>query len=250
MRKHASVLLLTGLLTAVGWAQSPATQSDLNIQEVRVTVADNSGRSFQSGEIRIALTGAESTNEAINVGGVEFLPGAEKRYPLRDGVATARLIVPVDSGRSLSYVFRASGPQGRVCASRTVAVSVSTREVRILSTNCNAPATSTEIYGAAFFGIAALGLIVTTFFYWGFRRMLFGRRMEVSSASLWSNILTLFYLVVASGTILAAYLTPSLLAPSAQSTYIGLVMIFVGIYLLGFLFLMLMTRTPAVRGEA
>jgi hypothetical protein len=110
-----------------------------------------------------------------------------------------------------------------------------------------APVTHDETYGGIIFAIIAVTLIMVTFFYFAFRRMLFNRRMEVASAITWSNIITLLYLILASCTVLVAYLNPSLLTQQAVNTYIGLTVTFIGFYFLGLIVMILMTRPRAVR---
>ena len=116
-----------------------------------------------------------------------------------------------------------------------------------LRAKMRAPVTHDEVYGGIIFTMIAVALILVTFFYFAFRRMLFNRRMEVASAVSWSNIITLLYLTLASCTVLVAYLNPSLLTQQAVNTYIGLIVTFIGFYFLGLIVMILMTRPRAVR---
>jgi hypothetical protein len=95
--------------------------------------------------------------------------------------------------------------------------------------------------------VIAVVLIFATFFYLAFRRMLFNRRMEVAGAVTWSSIITLLYLILASCTVLVAYLNPSLLTQQAVNTYIGLIVTFIGCYFFGTIVMVLMTRPRAAR---
>lgn len=248
--RYVRMYVLAGLLITNVWAQTSGTSPDLATRDVRITAADSAGRSFPDGTVIISMTQTEGVSDALNVGGVEFVPGIEKRYPVRDGVATAQLIVSSDAGPSLEYSLKLKDGSGQQCATRTLETSLSMREVPLVSRNCKASPSHQEIYGAGFFGAASIGLIVATFFYWSFKRMLFGRRMEVGDATMWSTVVTLFYLVVASGTVAVAYFSPTLLSSAAQTTYVGLVVIFVGIYLLGTLSLFLITQSRAAGGAA
>jgi hypothetical protein len=245
----SGAILVSVLSTVVVRAQvaSSGGASELTTREVGITLVDQYGRPFREAGVAVALNPGGSYGDAVAAEGVEFLVNQAKTYPIRYGRAMVRLVVPSDAGQSLSYLMQAKGPGGEVYASRRVEVSRNTREVRLTAFQVRAPNTQEETLAGVLFTVAALALVIVTFFYFGFRRMLFNRRMEVASASLWSAILTLFYILVVAGTISLAYFSPTLLTQNYLTSYAGLVTIFVGIYLLGFVFLWLMTRPQLER---
>ena len=125
-------------------------------------------------------------------------------------------------------------------------VTAETKRITLMATDTTAPLTRMETLGGIAFIVLAWVLVVATFFYWGFRRMLFNRRMEVHSAVPLSRIITLLYVLITLAIAIVAWLRPDLWS-HANSTYIGLFLFFFALYGLGFFFLFFFTRLRAVR---
>ncbi len=115
-----------------------------------------------------------------------------------------------------------------------------------LASDRYAPPNYAEEAGAILCSLAADGLVFATFFFLIFRRMLFNRRMDVTTASFWSNILTLLFTLIAASAEIAAFTAPNLFGRSTN-TYLGLAIIFLGLYLFGTTLMMLLTRRRALR---
>ena len=250
MRTLLLVVALTFVLAAEGAGQTYPPCEPLQVHNVKVTLEDTSGRPFDSASLDVSLVSASGyeSGQVLSCGPVQFAVGEEnvKTFPVRRGETTVPLLVPADPQKeSFRYQFRARGADGESYVSHSWEVNTYTHTIALICDR-NAPLRAPEVGGGLGFGVLALGLVLATFFYLGFRRMLFNRRMEVGSAVLWSTIITLFYLVLLSATVFLAYLYPSLLS-KAVTTYAGLIFAFLGVYLLGLIFLMLTTRPRAGR---
>lgn len=240
-----SVLLLPLLLRA-----QTTPSGELEIHDLHITIEDTAHRPFDAAIVEVSLMSAQGyqNGQTVSRDTVEYVLGDENgtRNSVNDGEANARVLVP-SSGEPFHYRFRVRGPEGKVYVTRDdLAIDMNTRSLRLVAI-VRAPVNNQERWGSLlFFGVAVV-LVILTFGYLAFRRMLFNRRMNVHNAILWSNILTVFYILLAISTVLLAYCFPSLFTAAAWTTYLGLVVIFLGIYLFGFTVMLLMTRPVGVR---
>jgi len=242
--------VITLTLLAAGWTTC-AAQNDPQVQNVVVTVTDRSERLFDQGTLELTLVSAPGYENGQTIGTetVQFTVGdISKPFPIRGGNVDTRLLIQGDASKDpFKYQFSAKTPDGLRVVSKTIDVTSTTRHITLVAPESVAPLSRMELYGGMGFVAAAAALVIATFFYMGFRRMLFRRRMEVSSAVPASRIITLVYLVIILAVALAAWAKPDLFSGRATSTYLGLGMIFLGLYGIGVLVLFLSTRSSAVR---
>ena len=214
---------------------------------------DDADRRFDTARLNVTLAAAPGyeNGQTLSKGSVQFNVADPdgKSYPVEDGQGNVALLAPGDSNsQPFKYSFSAKGRDGVVYVTDSpVEVDSTTPRTIHLRARMRAPVTHDEVYGGAIFAIIAVALILITFSYFAFRRMLFNRRMEVASAVTWSNIITLLFLILASCTVLVAYWNPSLLTQQAVNTYIGLIVTFTGFYLFGLIVMLLMTQPRSVR---
>ena len=250
MKYKTQFAIAAGVLALLGIGGRAQENTGLQVQNVHATIVDRSGRSFNSGTLTTALAYAPGYDSGQTIGAesVEFTVGdGTKSYPIHDGGADLKLLVPADASKDpFKYQFIARESGGEPFLTRNVEVSGKTRTLSFVAPDKHAPLSSGEKVGGTIFSLVTVALIFATFFFMAFRRMLFNRRMEVSSATLWSNILTFLFVVIAACTIVAAFMTPELLTTSAN-TYLGLAAVFIGVYSLGIVFMLLATR-PRLRG--
>jgi hypothetical protein len=257
MNTRCSTIILSVLALcpgiASGQAQSNEDSNAIQVRTVPVELRDAADRPFETSRLTVALTVAPGyqNGQSVSKGTAEFGVGDSvgKSYPVEDGRASVVLLAPSDpQSQPFQYDFSANGADGKVYVTDSpVEVTSEMPRAIHLRSRLLAPVSHSEIYGSVLFAIAAVALILLTFFFLAFRRMLFNRRMEVGSAVVWSGILTLVYLVLASCTVLIAHLNPSLLTQQAVNTYIGLVVTFIGLYFFGLVVMLLLTRPRAVR---
>lgn len=246
-----SMVILTSSLA--GHAQPAEPTGGLAVKTMPVDLRDESNRPFETARLKVVLASAPGFEggQSLTRDAVAFTVGEQdgKTYPVENGQARVALLTPSDDqSQPFQYEFSAKGSDGATYVTDSpVEVGASAPYAIHLRSVERAPLSHNERYGALLFALVAVALIVLTFFYLAFRRMLFNRRMEVHSAVLSSYILTFLYLIVASSTILAAYFNPSLLTRQANTTYMGLVIVFLGVYLFGLLVMMLMTRPRPAR---
>lgn len=246
-----SMALIAGIATAQG---QPAGDSNaLQVRSLSVDLRDDADRRFDTAKLSVTLASAPGyeNGQTLSKGSVQFnvADSEGKFYPVEDGQSNVALLAPGDAqSQPFRYNFSAKGSDGETYVTESPVEVDSTMPHAIhLRAKMRAPVTHDEVYGGIIFTMIAVALILVTFFYFAFRRMLFNRRMEVASAVSWSNIITLLYLTLASCTVLVAYLNPSLLTQQAVNTYIGLIVTFIGFYFLGLIVMILMTRPRAVR---
>lgn len=257
MKVRHFVLILLSLPLLLGFAPAqtqPGEESSiLQVRSLPVDLRDDTDRPFETASLSITLASAPGyqNGQSVSKNAVQFVVGDPegKPYPVEDGQGNVALLAPGDTqSQPFEYHFSAKGSDGKTYVTESpVQIDSATPRAIHLRAKMRAPVTHNEIYAGIIFAAIAIALILLTFFYLAFRRMLFNRRMEVSSAVIWSNIITLIYLVLASCTVLIAYLNPSLLTQQAVNTYIGLVVTFLGLYFFGFIVMMLTTRPRAVR---
>jgi len=238
------------ILTCAAGDFAFAQDNKLQVQNVTVVLNDRSGRPFQGGTLETTLISAPGfeSGQTIGTESVQFGVGdGKKLYPIQDGKAETKLLIQSDPSQPpFKYQFSGKDGSGNRFVSRSIDVSGQTHMITLVAPSVAAPLSTVEKVSGLLFCIITLALILATFLYKGFRRMLFNRRMEVHSAVLWSWILTLLYVLIAAATVIVAFLRPDLMS-RATSTYIGLVLVFLGLYFLGFIFLFLSTRPHAVR---
>jgi hypothetical protein len=246
-----SLALITGM--AIAQAQATGESNALQVRSLPVDLRDDADRKFDTAKLSVTLAAAPGyeNGQTLSKGPVQFnvADPEGKSYPVEDGQSNVALLTPGDAqSQPFKYNFSAKGSDGEVYVTDLPIEVDSTMPRAIhLRARMRAPVRHDEVFGGIIFSIIAIVLILVTFFYFAFRRMLFNRRMEVSSAVSWSNIITLLYLILASCTVLVAYLNPSILTQQAINTYIGLVVTFVGFYFLGLIVMILMTRPRAIR---
>jgi hypothetical protein len=246
-----SMLILTGVLT--GSAQPAGAAGALAARTMPVDLRDEANRPFETARLTVVLVAAPGyeNGQSLTKNEVEFTVGEHegKTYPVENGRASVAMLAPSDDqSQPFQYEFSAKGGDGATYVTDSpVEVGAAAPHAIHLHSITKAPLSHNERYSAMMFAIIAIALVVLTFFYLAFRRMLFNRRMEVHSAVLGSYILTFLYLILASSTILVAYFNPSLLTSQASTTYMGLVVVFLGVYLFGLLVMMLMTRPRLAR---
>jgi hypothetical protein len=237
-------------LFASSIAQVQNENCGLQVKNVAVELRDLSDRPFETATINVNMVQAPgyTNGQTLSCGSVQYTVGdnESKPFTVDEGKANITLLAPPDTqGQPVLYNFNSRGPDGNTYLTESPqTIFATTSRIRLIA-RYKAPVTHYEKWAAMAFAVIAVALIFATFFLLAFRRMLFHRRMTVASATLWSNIITLLYLLLASCTILLAYLNPSLVTKQAFNTYIGLVLMFLGLYFLGFIFMMLMTQPRA-----
>jgi hypothetical protein len=243
------VLMLGTILLQVS---PPAFSQAENLQVHNLTLilADRSGRLFDEGTVETTLIAAPGYENGQTVGNdtMQFnLGDSPKTFPIRDGKADVKLLIQGDPAKEpFKYQFAGKRLNGSRFVSKTVEVTAETKSITLMAPDITAPLTRMETFGGIAFIVLALVLVAATFFYWGFRRMLFNRRMEVHSAVPVSRIITLLYVLITLAIAIVAWLRPDLWS-RANSTYIGLFLIFFALYGIGFFFLFFFTRPRAVR---
>jgi hypothetical protein len=248
-------MLFVGCLGQMVYAQDPPPEGNnaLGVRSLAVDLRDDADRPFETASLSVTLASAPGyqKGQSVSSGSVQFSVGDPdgKSYPVEDGRSNVALLVPGDAqSQPFNYIFSAKGGDGAVYVTDSpVDVDATMPRVVHLRARMRAPVTHNEMYGGICFAVIAVVLIFATFFYLAFRRMLFNRRMEVAGAVTWSSIITLLYLILASCTVLVAYLNPSLLTQQAVNTYIGLIVTFIGCYFFGTIVMVLMTRPRAAR---
>ena len=245
-RGIATCLFMVLAATAVSLAQN-----EPQVQNVTVTVTDRSERLFDEGTVEVTLISAPGyeSGQTIGTEAVQFSVGdVSKPFPIRQGAADTKLLIQGDASKDpFKYQLSAKGPDGSRIVSKSVDVTSNTRHITLVAPDVTAPLTRMEMFGGLAFVVLAAVLAIATFFYWGFRRMLFNRRMEVHSAVPASRIIAILYLLVIIALALAAWTKPDLLSDRATSTYVGLCLIFFGLYGIGLLFMFFLTRARAAR---
>ena len=249
MKRILMLLLLFCAGAAVAQAPPP---SGLATRDVRVTVKDQHGHPFDTGKVNVGLADAtgHTPNQVIEAGGTSFTVGDEdgKPYPVKDGAADVRLIVSSDDSADFRYRFTVKGNDGHQYVSRAISISSATRTVPlVITTYTFHPPVETACIAIA--GFVALVMVILTFFFWAFRRLLFNNRMEVHSASSITWILTLVYLLIIVCCLAAAYLQFWITMQYLQYD-LGVVAVFLGFYLIGTLLLWIFSRPKAERSEA
>lgn len=242
--------ILTVIIALNLVALARAQGDNLQVQNVTVIVTDRAGRVFEDGILETTLIAAPGfdTGQTLGTETVQFNVGdTAKTFPIREGRADTRLLVQGDTSKEpFKYQFAAKSPDGRRVVSKNIDVTPNIKSLTLVAPDIMAPHTRTETtLGIAFLVIAA-ALVIVTFFYMGFRRMLFRRRMEVESARPASTIITFIYLLIMIMIVAAAWFRPDLWS-AASSTYVILGGIFFVLFGVGFFFMIFLTRHKAVR---
>ncbi len=249
MRMSRKVFAMAAvLLGATGLVQA---QSDsLQIQNVTVVVTDRSGRVFEAGTLDATLLSAPGyeAGQTLGTESVQFSVGdTAKSFPIRDGRADTRLLVQGDASKDpFKYQFAGKSPEGSRFVSKNIDVTPNTKSLTLVAPEVIAPHTRMETLLEIGFLVIAFAAVLRAFFYMGFRRMLFNRRMEVESAAPASTIITLVYLLIAVVIAAAAWGWPDLLS-GANRTNLILCTIFLVLFGVGLFLMVFFTRKPAIR---
>lgn len=235
-------------LSAIGLVQA---QSDsLQIQNVTVVVTDRSGRLFDAGTLETTLISAPGyeAGQTLGTESLQFSVGdTAKSFPIRDGRADTRLLVQGDTSKDpFKYQFAGKSPDGSRFVSKTIDVTPNTKSLTLVAPDVIAPHTRMETLLEIAFLVIAFAAVLRAFFYMGFRRMLFNKRMEVESAATASTILSLVYLLIAVVIAAAAWGWPDLLS-GANRTYLILCSIFLVLFGFGVFLMIFFTRKPVIR---
>jgi hypothetical protein len=249
MRRNSSAWM-TMVFVLLSISRGLSQADNLQVQNVTVVVTDKSGRLFDAGTVEITLISAPGFENGQTLGTetVQFNVGeAAKSFPIREGRADTRLLIQGDPSKDpFRYQLTGKGTNGLRFVSKNVEVSALTKTIALVAPDTRAPLNRLESAAGAAFVAFGCALVLLTFFYWGFRRMLFNRRMEVHSAVAISKIISWLYVLITVAIAAAAWFRPDLWT-RATSTYLGLLLIFFALYGLGFFFLFFFTRARAVR---
>lgn len=248
--KAIQKLVLIAIVALNFTALAPAQSENIQVQNVTVVVTDKAGRVFDEGTLEATLIAAPGYENGQTLGTetVQFSVGdLAKTFPIRDGRVDTRLLVQGDTSKEpFKYQLAGKLPDGRRFVSKNVDVTPNTKSLTLVAPEIIAPHTTVEkVQGSAFLVIAVL-LVVWTFFYRAFHRMLFNKRMEVDSARHASAVITLLYVLGIIAILGVAWFRPDFLT-FANSTYGVLLGSFVLSYLLGLFFVFFFTRKQPVR---
>jgi hypothetical protein len=243
-------IVLTAIIALNFASLARAQGEDIRVQNVTVTVTDRAGRIFDEGTLESTLIAAPGYENGQTLGTetVQFNVGdLAKTFPIRDGRADMRLLVQGDTSKEpFKYQLAGKLTDGRRFVSKNIDVTPNTRSLTLVAPEIMAPHTRAEaVQGIGFFVIAA-GLVVLTFFYWGFRRMLFNKKMEVESAKPLSTIYTLIGLLVLVLVVGFAWFRPDFWT-SLNSIYLTVGGGFIVVYSVFAFLLFFLTRNQPVR---